>query len=68
MDKTNYRIYRMELGEKIMFCNGHTSMIRVPNGWIYETLVNDNVSCVFVPFSKEFDEEYKRLKRKEHLL
>ncbi len=32
---------------------------RVPGGWIYTTTFNEATSQCFVPFNREFDEEYQ---------
>jgi len=55
-------LYEMKLHDTLEpFPGQHVSIIsivRVPGGWVYNTLMNeDSNASVFVPFSNEFNPE-----------
>ena len=47
-------IYDLELHEDLLI-HGLLNVVRVPGGWIYESLSDGDVSAVFVPFNNEFE-------------
>jgi hypothetical protein len=46
-------IYDLELHETLKIAND-MYVYKVPGGWIYQIICDDEVSCVFVPYGQEY--------------
>ncbi len=52
-------IYDLELNEGLDIVEDqlHITIVRVPGGWIYRTLINNVTNAVFVPYCSDFKPE-----------